>query len=81
MRDFWSPRSYCDATGFELVRSGKMFAYFAKKSVIISVLRVCTVIFFLTKFCQALSNFKFLLGVSIIHILQPKESVFKCGHD
>ena len=46
MRDFWSPRSYCDATGFELVRSGQMFAYFAKKSVIISVLRVCTVIFF-----------------------------------
>ena len=31
MRDLWSPRSYCDATGFELVRSGQMFAYFAKK--------------------------------------------------
>ena len=46
MRDLWSPRSYCDATGFELVRSGQMFAYFAKKSVIISVLRVCTVIFY-----------------------------------
>ena len=23
---------------------------------------------------------KFLLGVSIIHILQPKESIFKCSH-
>ena len=54
MRDFWSPRSYCNATGFELVRSGQMFAYFAKKSVIISVLRVCTVIFFAH---QILSSF------------------------
>ena len=39
-------------------RTRQMFVYFAKKFFIISVIQVRPVIFFPTKFCQALTNFK-----------------------
>ena len=39
-------------------RTGKIFVYFAKKSVINSLRQVCPVIFKSTKFCQDSPNFK-----------------------